>query len=468
MQCLNRSMLEKYDIPPHTLEKCSAVFFGTDDVMLGLVARILDDAAPDMGAVCLQTDESDFVEKLNAQDGLYTVIVRGYLNDKDVHREHVVQNILRVLEPNRDFEAIAALAREKDIELAFMNTDDPNASVAMGLAAKMLYERFQAGLYGIELICLGQYANCAEKVKNAIGKIAGQWGSAEAFSNWLDHECAFYSALGDCLVCRSTADEAAKICADMNYADAMLHIAEPYALLSIQAPESFRAAHADWEKTYGIHLVESIQLDIDRKHRIFDAGLCLMTAPGYLSGCETLRDCMQKENLREYVGRAFYDEIIPNAPFDRETLAPYIIACFERFENPLNDNRIPACAHHLIERFTWGVLPVIRAWARENFEALPLLGHALAATIMLYAGVRANDQGVYEVARGEKTHPLIDRSDVLEAFSHLAHDMPCESLAYAALADRTIWNGEDLREIDGLESRVVFSISAIQQGYTYK
>jgi hypothetical protein len=40
--------------------------------------------------------------------------------------------------------------------------------------------------------------------------------------------------------------------------------------------------------------------------------------------------------------------------------------------------------------------------------------------------------------------------------------MPAESLAYAALADRSIW-GCDLRDIDGLEMRVMYDLSSIQR-----
>jgi len=81
---------------------------------------------------------------------------------------------------------------------------------------------------------------------------------------------------------------------------------------------------------------------------------------------------------------------------------------------------------------------------------------------MLYAGARQNDAGVYEVVRGEKAAAVYDDAGILESFSRLAHDMPAESLAYAALADWEIW-GADLREVDGLEMRVAFDLSSIQR-----
>jgi hypothetical protein len=56
---------------------------------------------------------------------------------------------------------------------------------------------------------------------------------------------------------------------------------------------------------------------------------------------------------------------------------------------------------------------------------------------MLYAGARMQpDADRYQVARGSQAETLHDDSDVLEGFAALSHDMPPESLAYAALADR--------------------------------
>ena len=108
------------------------------------------------------------------------------------------------------------------------------------------------------------------------------------------------------------------------------------------------------------------------------------------------------------------------------------------------------------------MLPLIRAWAEENFEPPRKLSFALAATIMLYAGARPNEKGRYEVLRGGERHVLADDPQALAVFATLAHDMPPEALAYAALADRELW-GEDLRDIDGLEQRVALDIARLQR-----
>ncbi len=145
-----------------------------------------------------------------------------------------------------------------------------------------------------------------------------------------------------------------------------------------------------------------------------------------------------------------------------EHLEQAVIDSFGRYENPLNRNRILRAAGHMIGRFAKGVLPLVRRYADENFEPPRRLSFALASTIMLYAGARQGKDGRFEVARGRQTETLHDDDHVLEGFSTLAHDMPPESLAYAALADRELW-GADLRDVDGLEARVALDIANIQR-----
>ena len=39
--------------------------------------------------------------------------------------------------------------------------------------------------------------------------------------------------------------------------------------------------------------------------------------------------------------------------------------------------------------------------------------------------------------------------------------MPSDSLAYAVLADRTLWGGEDLRNLDGLEESMAANMAMV-------
>ena len=452
MQRLNRGMLSRYEIEDRRPDCLRLVQFGLDETLLGVADRLLDEAG--VGVACVPTAPGA-ADGLAAQDGLYTLVIRGYEGQNPVKREQVVQCLTRLVDPGESFRELDALAAEPELSLGLVNTDAPDGRIALGLLARLLTARRRADLGGLSVICLGDAPDCGARARDFIKAVAAPWGLA-GFGDWLEERCAFLSALAEGFALRAEADEAAKLCRDMNYADACLHLAEPFARLVAQASPGLPLPG-------GIEAVEDLAPAFGRRHRLLDPALCLLAAPGWLLGCDTLRDCMGHEALRAFAGRAVYEELLPGDPALRGGDAPYVIECFERFENPLTRNALLRVGKPLMRRVRRGLLPRIRAWAAENFEPPRRLSFALAAAIMLYAGVRRSADGAWEVARGGQTQELEDDPEVLEGFSTLAHDMPPESLAYAALADRSLWEGEDLRGIDGLEQRVALDIAAMQR-----
>ncbi|MBQ8109932.1 MAG: hypothetical protein IJ124_07230 [Clostridia bacterium] len=460
MQRLNRQMLNRYDIPERTPAALNAVQFGTNEALLG-TADLLIDAAGGVGVACLRPEVApaegvDSAALLREQDGLYTVLLRGYRAEQPVREERVVQLMLRVEDAKSGPEVLGAMP---SLALALVDTCSDDMEAELSLAARLLAARRAAGLDGLSFICLGEDAGCALRTRDAIAALAD--GDA-GLVHWLKTSNAFYPALAEGVALRAEAHEAAKLCEAMNYADGMIHLADPAPRLTVQAPEAFRQR---WplDRAGGIRFVDDLSDALAQKHRFFDAGLFATVAPGWLLGLDTLSDCMRHERLRAFVGHAYNEEIIPPGEAPRRAAAPRVVEAFERFENPLNRNALLRAGHHLLRRFERGALPLMRAWAEENFEPPRRLSFALAATIMLYAGARQNAKGRYEVLRGSQVHALIDDPRALAVFSSLSHDMPPEALAYAALADRELWHGEDLRQIDGLEARVALDIAQLQR-----
>ena len=450
MQRLNRGMMSRYEIPEHIPEGIRAVQFGLDETLLGVADRLLDLAGVGVAAVPVApvVQGQDPAALLAEQDGMYTAFVRGYLGETPVNREEVAQAIVRVVDPG----AVEALNDEPGLSLAILNADGEAFDRALDLAARLLVSRREKGLSGLDCLCLGEGDDPAGDVRE--GLIA----RAPGLADWLMARCAFFPALADGIALRAEAKEAAALCQRMNYADGMIHLAEPGATLTVQAPEDRRP----FDAAEGIAFVDDLAPVLARKRRLFDAGLFLMAAPGWLLGLNTLADCMKHEALRAFVGRGYMEELLPADPAARSADTPFVVRAFERFENPLNDNALLRVAHHPLRLFRRAALPLIRAWADERFEPPRRLAFALAATIMLCAGARPNEGGQYEVLRGNEAHRLVDDPEALSVFATLSHDMPPEALAYAALADRELW-GCDLRDIDGLEARVALDIANLQR-----
>lgn len=425
MQRLNPGMMARYEIENHRPARVNAVQFGAGEVMLSTVDRLIDDARLDIGIACVDTEDCGHAGRLGAQEGLYTLVIRGYVDEEPLRREQVVQCILSACAP----EGVEALARDPAIRLAIAD-DTPGARASASRFADL---RRKAGLPEVPVLQLND------------------------------------NMLADSLAFRSEPDEAARECATMNYLDEMLHLAEPYARLTVCMPPEFREAFP-LDRVGDVRFVDAAGLERAKrlKTRVFDAGLMLMAAAGWLNGCDTFSDCMKHERLRRYVGEGFTGEIMPALEdIERPALERAVIESFARYENPLNRNRILRCAAPMIARFRAGALPMVKRLAEANDEPPRRLSFALAATIMLYAGARMQpDADRYQVARGSQAETLHDDNDVLEGFAALSHDMPPESLAYAALADRELW-GEDLRRVEGLEARVALDIAAMQREPRY-
>ncbi len=463
MKRLNRSILHDYDIPVNRPTRLCGVQFGDDELLLGLVDRLIDDAnalGADVGLALVQSGSVGHASQLAEQDSLFTTFVRGEVSDKPVSREQVVQSVLESLDPAADDARLMQLAADPAVGFILLHTDETGEfaardNITVALAARFLAERWKVGLPAAAVIVCGESVSCADDVKNQMLAVAQGWNAGADFSAWL-HSCRFFPALADCLVFRSSAEEAARLCSQMNYADAMIHLAEPYGLWAIAADEQFMQEYP-LDKCGQVQFTDNLADLMLKKQRIFDAGLFSIAALGCLHGNETLAECMKDEPLRDLVGHALLDEVLPHVPFERSELIPYIITCYERYSNPMNDNRLPDAARGLIHKFNRGVLPVIRAYADEHFEPPKNLTVALSATIMLYADVRLRAEG-YETVVGETLIPVHENPEILEAFSVLASDMSPDSLAYAVLADRSLW-GMDLREIDGLEDAVIANLA---------
>ncbi len=450
---LNRSMMERYEIADRQPQTLRAAIFGADQMMLGGAARLLDRAneqGADAGAVCI----TRAAEALNAQDGMFTLLVRGDNEDgSHTSEERVVQSILKAVNPETEFDAMLKYAEEVALEVIFLPANC--SDVVLAQLARFLYARWEKKMAAPQVLCMGAQiqAECGAYTREAIAALAYGWTRGAEFIAWI-REIPFRAMLAETLCGGLNENECSKARHDMNYQDDFIGWAEPQLKCT---PEGDVPA-------WLVNVCENADFAevCRRKARVFDAVVFLCASVGYLCGMDSFAQVLKDEKLRDWIGHAFFDEILPSLPYGREEIAPHVISAFNRLENSMNEMPLLEVGRGLLKSFPITLLPAIRAYADREFEAPRRLSLALSAAIMLYAGARENDAGVYEVARGEKAAVIQDDVEILEAFSRLAHDMPAESLAYAALADWAIW-GADLREVDGLEMRVAFDLSSIQR-----
>ncbi len=450
---LNRSMMERYEIADRRPSEIRAALFGANRATLGIAARLLDLAnkrGGNLGAVCF----SSAAHALRAQDCMFTLLIRAETEEGSAHREErVVQSIVSAFDPETEFEAYLNCARLPELELCFLSAE--SSAVDIALLARFLYARWEARLPAPTVLLLGDLPkpDAAKSLRSATITLSRDWAEGTAFAKWLER-ASFQSVLFESLFGQMSDSERMRVQEEMNYSDDFLAWAEPH--LQCFVEKYIPTALAN------VCSLESFDLALSRKARVFDSLIFICASLGFLCGMDTFAQALRDETLRSFAGRAFFEEILPQIPWSREEIAPYVISSFSRLENSMNDVPLLEVGRYMISNFPLTLLPAIRGYAHREFEAPPRLTLAFASAIMLYAGARKGDAEVYEVCRGEKRFPLQEDAKVLRIFSLLSHDMPSEALAYAVLADRDLW-GEDLREIDGLELRLSLELSSIQR-----
>ena len=135
--------------------------FGEGNFLRAFVDWMIDKANRDgiyQGSIVLcQPIAQGLKDMINAQDGVYTLAMRGAENGRPVENIEVITSVSRCINPYEDYDALMELARSSDLEVVVSNTteagiayhagdqltDRPPVSFPAKVAA-FLYERSQA------------------------------------------------------------------------------------------------------------------------------------------------------------------------------------------------------------------------------------------------------------------------------------------------------------------------------------
>lgn len=450
-------------------DKIAVLQFGEGNFLRAFVDWMLDIANErldlNLGVMVVQPIAQGLVDTLNAQDGLYTVLLRGKENGAVTRQTRAVGCVRGGLNPYADFDAFLAQARNPDLRFIVSNTteagivytgqdaleDRPPASFP-GKLTRLLYERWQAGLPGVIILPVELIDNNGGELHDCVLKTVEQWKLPPAFKAWLEWENVFAGTLVDRIVTGYPREDARALCEELGYEDKLLVAAEPFALWVIEGPDSIANALPLDQAGLPVVFTDNVKPYKMRKVRVLNGAHTSMVLAAYLCGLDTVGECMADPLVRPYLLHILDREILPTLPKDLEETQAFANAVVERFENPFNRHLLMSIALNSVSKFRARVLPSIHAYV-EQFGSLPkALSFSLAALLAFYrAGAREKD-GAYTVA---------DDAPVLEAFEATRGEVPAVAVP-KLLANAALW-GEDLCAVDGLCARVTKVLETIEQ-----
>jgi len=407
-------------------------------------------------------------DNMNAQEGCYTVVLRGLENNIPVVRQRVVTSVSRVLNLYRDFDAYMdtmnnphlrfIVSNTTEAGIVYLETDKPSENATeppVSFPAKitaLLYERYKifngAADKGFIFIPCELIDYNGDTLKEIVLRHANEWQLPQAFINWI-HACNhFTNTLVDRIVTGYPKDEVVLFGKSLGYRDDLLVTGEIFHFFAIEAGEE---ATREINETLpfqkaGLNVVltkDATPYKL-RKVRILNGAHTMSVLAAHLSGKETVGEMMEDSLFTAFLRKGIYEEIIPALDGVEESdLKSFADSVFDRFANPYIKHYLLSIALNSVSKFKARVLPSILDYYKKNGTYPQALTLSFAALLAFYKGADANDS-----------------EDVMEFFEAEWQKNNPTQLVNAVLANTNFWD-EDLTMLPGFANEVTKYLQGI-------
>lgn len=409
-------------------------------------------------------------DMINAQDGIYTLAMRGIEHGEAVEKIRPITSVSRCINAYRDFDALMEIARSTDLEVVISNTTeagiayrdgdqltDTPASSFPAKVTQFLYERYKAfngdmnkGLLflPVELIDYN-----GTKLKSIVLRYANDWNLEKEFINWIEEANKFTNTLVDRIVTGYPREQISYFEEKNGYSDDIIVTSEIFNLWVIEGKK-------EWADILPIHKGEANVIwteDVNpykmRKVRILNGGHTSTVLAAYLAGHNFVLDFMKDNAFVSYLEKLLYNEVIPTIELPKEEVEVFAKAVSDRFANPYIKHNLLDIALNSCSKFNARCLPSLLAYVEKYNEVPRLLTFSLAAFIKFYQVTNIDGSYLGERADGTK-YQVKDDADILEFFEKIWATSNVEEIAKAVLSNTAFWSGKDLTEVAGLETAV--------------
>ncbi|MGM9736515.1 MAG: tagaturonate reductase [Candidatus Cryptobacteroides sp.] len=420
------------------------------------------------GVVVVQPIDRGMVDMLNEQDCLYHLNLQGIDKGQAVDSIEMIDVINRGINPYRDFEDYIALAENPDIRFVISNTteagiafdpacklEDRPASSYPGKLTQLLYRRFQyfkgdmsKGLiiFPCELIFLN-----GKELKKCIYQYIELWNLGEEFKTWFEQACGVYCTLVDRIVPGYPKDNIEEIRARIGYEDKMVVKAEIFHLWVIEAPKEIAAEFPADKAGLNVLFVPSEAPYHERKVTLLNGPHTVLSPVGYLSGLDTVRECVEDPEIGKFVRKVMYEELLETLNLPKPELEAFAASVLERFVNPYVKHFVTSIMLNSFPKFKTRDLPGLKTYLERKGELPEGIVLGLAGIITYYKGGKRGDVDIVPN----------DDAAIVALLQELWQSGDVAKVAEGVLAADFIW-GEDLNQIPGLTALLTSYLAKIQ------
>ena len=419
------------------MSKVQFVQFGEGGFLRGfvdwMIHKMNQQGLLDAKVAVVQPIPQGLGDLLNAQNGVYTHIIRG-AEGVEISKIDVID---RCVNPFEDYDAYLKLAENPDLRFVVSNTTEagivftdtdtmaetPNVSFPAKLTLFLLH-RYQSNLPGLVMLPCELIDRNGDNLKKAILQYCELWGLDGGFKRWIEEENVFCNTLVDRINTGYPKDE--KI--ELDFDDKLVNTSEFFHLWVIETDY-------DLEKELpfsgaGLNVIitkDALERYRTRKVRLLNGAHTSMVPHALLSGLETVKDCMDDDAMCSFIHACLFEEIIPTLDLPKEELVSYANDVLTRFSNPYIKHYLASISLNSISKCKVRVLPSILEY-KKRFGSYPKhLMYGFARLLEFYRiGTPNDDPTIIEFIRTHFIDEILantdfwgqDLSDMKEVLSH--------------------------------------------------
>ncbi len=424
----------------------------------------------DGSVAVVQPIEFGMVDKLQEQNGLYTVCTEGIKDGKPFSESAVIDMISDFINPYTQYERYLAYAESDSLEIIFSNTTEAGivldeddidfTKTPTTFPAKLLafllhrYNHFNGDMSkGLHIVPCELIDNNGVELKNVLVKLAQVTNQDKKFMNWLENANTYTSTLVDRIVSGYPRNTIEEIQNEIGYEDNLYCKCELFHLFVLTQNDKLQKVFDPQKAGLNVLFEKDIKPFKEQKVKLLNGAHTFMVPIGYLYQVDTVLEVMTNDELSSLVKRFMFEEVVPTINLDKGMVEGYANSVIERFTNPFIRHELISISLNSTTKYLTRILPsVLDYYNKEN--KLPKLSlFALASLIVFFKG-----------DRNGTTIALKDDQVFLDKWSSLWTDHNNNKITTTHLvSDVLSWEhwGTDLSKIDGFVDNVSIFVDLI-------
>ncbi len=454
--------------------------FGTGVLLRGLPDHFIDKANKQNifngRVVVVKSTATGGTDAFKDQDGLFTLLEKGFVNGVQTEKTVINASISRVVSANEEWDQILKCAANPDIQIIISNTtevgitlveSDAKTDKPVSFPGRILFyllERYRvfngSSDSGMVIVPTELIVDNGTKLKDIVVTLAKLKGESGLFLHWLETENDFCNSLVDCIVPgKLPPAEQSATENKLGYEDELMIMSEPYRLWAIETnSDRTKKILSFSECDSSVVLAPDINKFRELKLRLLNATHTLSCALAHLSGFTTVKEAMKDELFVSFVADLMLQEIVPlvaQGNITKEEAEQFSAQVIDRFKNPYIEHLWLNITAQFTSKMAMRTVPLIEK-QYAHFQKPPQLMALGFAAFILFMRSEKKADGFYYGTANDKEYKINDDK------ASLMFEQWKSGEVGKSLADADIF-GVDLSLFPGFADAVNHYLGLLQQ-----